>query len=243
MQLEAVNLGKRFGREWVFRNIHWRVEPGHIYALIGLNGAGKTTLLNLLAGLYVASEGDVYADGEPLRRDNILARRQLHFLQDFPVLRGDWTLYRQLASMLVMQEKDVEPAKEQFDYWVREFDLRKVVHKQLGELSRGQIYKSALVCMQLLSSQFWLLDEPFASGADAHGLSVLKRMFREQVAKGGTVIFSTQLPSTALAYADRIALLDRGSCQFLTQVDGQCIDEDGAMVDLEQHIEESRCVE
>lgn len=243
MKLEAVNLGKRFDREWVFRNIYWELEAGRTYALIGLNGAGKTTLLNLFAGLFAASEGDVYAADEPMRRESIEARRHIYFLPDFPIVRADWTLYRHLASLLVIQERDPEPAKAQFAELVKQFDLAKVVHKPFAQLSRGQIYKSALVCLKILSPQYWLLDEPFASGSDAHGLGVLKRMFRGHVGGGGTVVFSTQMPTTALAYADRIALLDRGECRLLRVESGQCFDDNGQVVDLESHIEESRCAE
>lgn len=86
MKLEAIDLGKRFGKEWVLDGINWELREGYIYSLTGLNGAGKTTLLSLLAGLYVASKGDIYADGAPLRRESIEARQQMMFLPDFPMV-------------------------------------------------------------------------------------------------------------------------------------------------------------
>ncbi|MBC2600379.1 ATP-binding cassette domain-containing protein [Puniceicoccus vermicola] len=82
MSLEVKGLGKRYGRQWVLRDIDWCPEPGTISALIGMNGAGKTTLLNLLAGLYVGSCGEVRLAGFPLRRHQVALRRKLFFIPD-----------------------------------------------------------------------------------------------------------------------------------------------------------------
>jgi ABC-type multidrug transport system ATPase subunit len=48
MNIVAVQLGKRFNREWVFRNLSLSLEPGNTYAIVGPNGCGKSTLLQIL---------------------------------------------------------------------------------------------------------------------------------------------------------------------------------------------------
>jgi ABC-type multidrug transport system ATPase subunit len=52
------NLGKRFNREWIFRNFNYSFQPG-VYAITGPNGSGKSTLLSVLWGQVPSSSGSV----------------------------------------------------------------------------------------------------------------------------------------------------------------------------------------
>lgn len=62
MNVIATNLGKRFNREWVFRNFNYEFEPGKTYAITGPNGSGKSTLMQVLWGQMHPSEGSVNYD-------------------------------------------------------------------------------------------------------------------------------------------------------------------------------------
>jgi len=59
MKVTANNLGKRFNREWVFRNFNYEFESGRSYAITGPNGSGKSTLMQVLWGQMQPSEGSV----------------------------------------------------------------------------------------------------------------------------------------------------------------------------------------
>ena len=56
MTLKTENLGKRYNREWVFRNFNYSFEPG-VYAITGPNGSGQSTLLQVLWCQHPASDG------------------------------------------------------------------------------------------------------------------------------------------------------------------------------------------
>jgi len=58
MSLVAANLGKRFNRDWIFRNFNYQFDPGH-YVVTGPNGSGKSTLLQVLWGQMQPSTGTV----------------------------------------------------------------------------------------------------------------------------------------------------------------------------------------
>jgi ABC-type multidrug transport system ATPase subunit len=57
MRITAEKLGKRFNREWVFRNFDFTLEQGNTYAITGPNGSGKSTLLQILWGQLPPSSG------------------------------------------------------------------------------------------------------------------------------------------------------------------------------------------
>lgn len=59
VSIKVRRLGKRFNREWIFRNLDYTFEPSHIYAIIGPNGSGKSTLLQVLWGQLPQSAGEL----------------------------------------------------------------------------------------------------------------------------------------------------------------------------------------
>jgi len=59
MKIVTENLGKRFNREWVFRNLNYEFNSGNCYAITGPNGSGKSTLMQVLWGQMQPSTGSV----------------------------------------------------------------------------------------------------------------------------------------------------------------------------------------
>jgi ABC-type multidrug transport system ATPase subunit len=63
--------GKRFNRDWIFRNINYTFEAGRSYAITGPNGSGKSTLLQCIAASVQVSEGMIgYGTGNIEQRNN-----------------------------------------------------------------------------------------------------------------------------------------------------------------------------
>jgi ABC-type multidrug transport system ATPase subunit len=57
MKISLTNAGKRFNRDWIFRNINQEFISGTAYAITGPNGSGKSTLLQVIGGAIIMSEG------------------------------------------------------------------------------------------------------------------------------------------------------------------------------------------
>jgi ABC-type branched-subunit amino acid transport system ATPase component len=60
--LRLDNVSKRFGGVVAADKATFSVFPGRIHGLIGPNGAGKSTLMNLISGIYMPDEGQIYFD-------------------------------------------------------------------------------------------------------------------------------------------------------------------------------------
>ncbi len=59
MNILLENIGKRFNKEWIFRNVNYEFSIGNKYALLGTNGCGKSTLLQIIAGASSQTEGEI----------------------------------------------------------------------------------------------------------------------------------------------------------------------------------------
>ena len=59
MKIELTNLGKRYNREWIFRNLSFQFGINKHYAITGPNGSGKSTLLQIIAGSAMYTEGEI----------------------------------------------------------------------------------------------------------------------------------------------------------------------------------------
>jgi len=61
--LEICHVNKSFGGIMALLDVSFKVERGAITAMIGPNGAGKTTLLNVISGIYLPNDGDIFFEG------------------------------------------------------------------------------------------------------------------------------------------------------------------------------------
>ena len=58
--IALTDAGKKFNRDWIFRNLNYTFQSGKNYAITGPNGSGKSTLLQVLASSTNVSEGKIY---------------------------------------------------------------------------------------------------------------------------------------------------------------------------------------
>src|SRR6056297_3616634 len=65
--LQMKNITKKFGTFTANDGISISLRKGEVLTLLGENGAGKSTLMNVLCGLYKATEGSIYFEGQEVK--------------------------------------------------------------------------------------------------------------------------------------------------------------------------------
>lgn len=210
MLLTLHNVVKRFGRLAALDGVSCTIEAGRLVAIIGMNGAGKTTLLHCCASIAMPTTGEVRFDDQPLRRDDMTQRRRLLYQGDFPIFLPGHTILDHLALVLRCYGRLEAVTPAQVVAVLSELHLLPLAERKMVDLSRGQGTKVMLAAAMLVEPELWLLDEPFAAGMDPQGLAVLRRSMRAAVARGGTVLYTTQLLEVVERHADRVLVLDEG---------------------------------
>lgn len=210
MLIQIEHLLKKFGRRRALDEVTLTIDPGQIVAVLGPNGAGKTTLLRCLTGVSQANAGRILFDGETFNRDRVDLRERFHFVPDFPYVYHDATVLQHIGMLLRAYSADENPVEEKVLDLLEDFEVLTLIDARLGNLSRGQLYKVALVALMSVDPEVWVLDEPFASGMDPHGIAAFRRHARSAVQRGRTVIYSTQLLELAEAFSDRVCIIAEG---------------------------------
>lgn len=220
MNIELFGVTKRYGSIPALDRVRLDFAPGQIIALLGANGAGKSTLLRCLAGIAVPDEGEIHYDGEPFRRDQLALRKRLYFMPDFPPLLTTENVARNLGLILKLYGADTPGVEDRVISLLKDFDLLPLVETLAATLSRGQAYKLSLVAGFAVQPELLLLDEPFASGMDPHGLNQFRRHAREAAARGATVVYTTQLLELAEKFSDRVCVIHGGEVKAFDSVAG-----------------------
>ncbi|TBN57833.1 heme ABC transporter ATP-binding protein [Glaciihabitans arcticus] len=187
------------------------VIAGEVLALVGPNGAGKSTLLGVIAG-DEKSSGQIELAGHPLSHWTIaeLARHRAVLQQEnllsfpFTVLevvemgRAPW-------SRSALEDEDDDAVLDAMTATA----VTGFAPRHFPTLSGGERARVSLARVLAQRTGIVMLDEPTAALDLRHQEDVL-RVARERAAAGDAVVVVLHDLNLAAAYADRIALLERG---------------------------------
>src|SRR3954464_2199915 len=211
--VEAIGLGKRYGRRWALTDCTVSLPAGRVIGLVGPNGAGKTTLLQLAVGLLTPSSGEVTVLG---RRpgDGPEALAGVGFLaQDSPAYsRLSVGQHLQMGAWL-NPRWDGEWAERR----VRELGLD--VAQRAGTLSGGQRAQLALTLAVAKRPELLVLDEPVASLDPLARREFLQTLMEVVATYGVTVLLSSHLIADLERVCDHLVLLVEGHVALTGDVD------------------------
>jgi ABC-type multidrug transport system ATPase subunit len=233
---------KRYGSIRALDHVSLEIEPGQIVSLLGPNGAGKSTLLRCLAGLAAPEAGGIYFDEEEFRRDRLDLRKRTQVLADTPFLFWEQSVLRNIGIVLQVFDADGAEVQERVLQLLRDFDLLPLALRAVGSLSRGQVYKAGLVTLLAADREVWLLDEPFASGMDPHGIDAFKQQARAAARRGRTVLYSTQILDVAERFSDRVCVIHEGQIRAfdtLERLREQARDKDHVLEEMFRNLREA----
>ena len=195
-------------REFSVR-VHLQVAAGERVALLGPSGAGKTTTVETVAGLLRLSRGEIR-----------LGERQLSSAQspaaDLPPGRRGVGLLRQnpglFPHLTVLQNigyaRGTDPAQARVA--AERLGLGSLLEARPRGLSGGEAQRVSLARALQTKVDVLCLDEPFNSLDRPLGRELLELLRRELECSGTSAILVTHRLEEAQAFAQRLAILQRG---------------------------------
>jgi ABC-2 type transport system ATP-binding protein len=185
------------------------VYGGEFYVLVGPNGAGKTTTLRMVVGLLRPDAGTIAIEGIDALADPVAAKQITAWLSDEPMIYDRLTPFEYLEFVAGLWRMDSGIAEARARELISWLGLAPHAHERCEGFSRGMKQKVALAGALVHDPRLIILDEPL-SGLDAGSARQVKRVLRERVAAGGTVIMTTHILEVAERMADRIGVIANG---------------------------------
>lgn len=217
VQLELRGVRRRFearGAQVIeaLDRIDLTVQASEFVCIVGPSGCGKSTLLNLLAGLDRPTEGEVLADGKPVRGTD--PSRVLIF-QDaalFPWLSVQANVEFGLRMRGMRSAQRVETAARLLDLVHLSQFARAYVH----ELSGGMKQRVAIARALAVDPALLLMDEPFGA-LDAMTRGILHAELQELwLRTRKTVVFVTHNVREAVVLGDRVLVMSQRPGRILS---------------------------
>jgi branched-chain amino acid transport system ATP-binding protein len=208
--LQVAGLSTGYGKIGVLHGIDLTVGAGEVVALLGPNGAGKTTLLRAVSGLLPWS-GRVRFAGRDLVGDSpreIVKAGLAHVIEGHRVFTQLAVFDNLLLAAYDLPRGERSARVEEVLALFPEIAAKR--HERAGTLSGGQQQILAVAQGLVRRPRLLMLDEPSAglSPVLVDRVLVVVQRLREA---GIAVLLVEQLIEKALALADRVYALARGS--------------------------------
>ena len=208
--IEIDHLSVKLGNYLALDDINVNIEKGEFIAIVGPNGAGKSTLINAILGLVPLHKGSIRLFGQDASKapENLIGYvPQLKTIdRNFPAVTCDLVISgirRRWPAWL--KKKDHEEVEEALAL----VGAAHLCHKQLGQLSGGEIQRVYLARALIRHPKLLLLDEP-ATGVDAVGEERMYDILEEYMLnKEITAMIVTHDWLAARHHATKALVLDR----------------------------------
>ena len=150
-------LGKKYSREWIFRNFNYSFQSGEVYAITGPNGSGKSTLMQILWGQMPASTGVIKYKTSSTEISHEEVYKHVAVATPYLDLIDEFTLEEQLRFHFRL--KQCRYAMTENDMIERMY-LTHARHKQLSNFSSGMKQRVKLALAFFSAADVVFLDEP-----------------------------------------------------------------------------------
>jgi multiple sugar transport system ATP-binding protein len=208
--IRVEDVEKTYGDSKVLNRVSFTVSDGEFSVLLGPSGCGKTTLLRCIAGLERPDSGHVYIGEDrvdsipPGQRDVAMVFQSLSL---FPHM----TVAENISFPLKVRGSSVQAMRDKVQEVAKLLSIEGLLDKAPRELSGGEQQRVEIGRAIAREPKAFLMDEPFSSLDSPLRAQLRAELKRIQHEVGTTTLYVTHDQAEALALADRIGVIDRGT--------------------------------
>jgi len=187
VQINLVNTGKRYNREWIFRHFDYSFTDQKKYAITGANGSGKSTLLQIIGGAISHNEGTVELniDNTEIPEEN--SYKYISFVAPYLELVEEMT-----ASEFLSFHTQFKSLQLPINEIIKIIGLEKAANKQIRYYSSGMKQRLKLAQAFFSTTPVLLLDEP-VTNLDLEGIALYHQLINDFTKEKLVIISSNDI--------------------------------------------------
>lgn len=197
----------------VLKNVNLSFKKGEMVSIIGESGSGKSTLMNIIGGLDSKFYGNVFLEGENIRRfsDEELdsyRKNKIGFVFQSCNLISHLSVLDNVTIALRLSNIGKEERRSRAIHALKEVGLLEHLNKKPNELSGGQRQRVAIARALINNPDIIVADEP-TGALDKDTTENVLSIIRSIAEKGKLVIIVTHSEVVA-SYCSRVIKLEDG---------------------------------
>ncbi len=216
LAIELKNISKTFGSVHANKGVNLSVNKGEILALLGENGSGKTTLMNMLSGIYIPDEGEIFINGEKVVIQSPEDSKRL----GIGMVHQHYKLVEKFsAADNILIGSDKEEGTDKYFLTKKRFKKIKEMSRKFGfeidpekrVYDMGVSEKQTVEILKVLyyGANILILDEPTAV-LTLQEKDKLFSILRKMKKSGCAIIIITHKLNEVLEISDRVTILRKG---------------------------------
>lgn len=214
--IEFKNIKKAYGSNTILEHFDLSVEEGEFVTIIGSSGCGKTTALKMVNGLIEPDDGDIFVDGENIKKKNLTElRRNIGYAIQGSILFPHMTVEKNISYVPnLLNKKDKARTKAAVSKWLKIVGLDESIKDRYpSELSGGQQQRVGIARALAASPTILLMDEPFGAVDEITRGQLQSELKRIHEQTHITILFVTHDISEALKLGTKVLVMDKGVIQ------------------------------
>ena len=210
--LEIFNIGKKYKKRTVLKNVSLHVKKGEAVGLLGPNGAGKTTCFYCVTGLITPDYGDVYINGQDITDMPMYKRAKMgigYLPQESSIFRS-LSVEDNIKAVLQIVVEDESERENTLEELLNEFSIAHLRKSPALALSGGERRRLEIARALACKPSFILLDEPLA-GIDPIAVGEIRSLVAQLKNRGLGVLITDHNVRETLDIIDRAYILHAGT--------------------------------
>ena len=206
--IQIDNLSKNYGDVQAVDSISFSLGDGEIVGFLGANGAGKSTTLKMITGYISPTSGNVHIGDKNIIDDCIDIQKMVGYLPELNPLYAEMKVHEYLKFHASIREITGNKFTEALKRVVKECSLQGVVHRTVGNCSKGYKQRIGLAAAMIHDPKILILDEP-VTGLDPNQIVEIRGLIKK-LGKEKLVLMSSHILQEIQATVDRIIIIDEG---------------------------------
>jgi len=202
------NLTKFYGPTLAVDNVSFEVEKGTVVGFLGPNGAGKSTTVRIITCYLSPTTGTVLVEDHSILTDSLEVRKKIGYLPENAPLYLDMNVVDYLRFMQNMRGSSLSTNGKRIKLVIDRCGLGGVVHKNIGELSKGYRQRVGLAQALVHDPDILILDEPTV-GLDPNQIIEIRNLIRE-LGREKTIILCSHILPEVEATCNRVLIINEG---------------------------------